>query len=195
VTIKRTIPVMLCSAIALVATNALADPRDDVLSGIQRCGVIHDDRTWLDCLYGAEQPMRAHLALPPAPEFQQRLVPAGPVMPLSSVPLSVSEPPVPSVADRPAPRKKASFWDTVLGNAPPVAVARMASYRFDKSGAFVVTLDNGQQWRQADVDSGTLAQWTKPASTYKVTVSQGAFGSYNLRTDDNPRLYKVERAN
>jgi len=186
---------MLCSAIALVATNAHADTRDDVLSGIQRCGVIHDDRTWLDCLYGAEQPMRAHLALPPAPEFQQRLVPAGPAMPLSSMPASVSQPPVPNVAARAAPRKKASFWDTVLGTAPPVAVARMESYRFDNNGAFVITLDNGQQWRQADVDSGTPATWTKPASTYKVTVSQGAFGSYNLRTDDNPRLYKVERAN
>jgi hypothetical protein len=203
VTIKKIIPVMLCSAIALVATNAHADTRDDVLSGIQRCGVIHDDRTWLDCLYGAEQPMRAHLALPPAPEFQQRLVPAGPVRPLSSMPApipasmpaSMSEPPVPSAAARPAPRKKASFWDTVLGTAEPVAVSRMASYRFDKNGAFVITLDNGQQWRQADVDSGTPAPWTRPASTYKVTVSQGAFGSYNLRTDDNPRLYKVERAN
>jgi hypothetical protein len=197
VTIKRTIPVLLCSAIALVATNAHADTRDDVLSGIQRCGVIHDDRTWLDCLYGAEQPMRAHLALPPAPEFQQRLVPVGPVMPVSSMPVSpmpasVSASPASSVAARPAPRKKAGFWDTLLGTAAPVAVSRMASYRFDKNGAFVVTLDNGQRWRQADVDSGTQVLWTKPASTYKVTVSQGAFGSYNLRTDDNPHVYKVE---
>jgi hypothetical protein len=159
--------------------------------------VIHDDRTWLDCLYGAEQPMRAHLALPPAPEFQQRLVPAGPVMPLlsmpvSSIPASMPVAPSPGVATRPAPRKKAGFWDTLLGSAPPVAVSRMASYRLEKNGAFVVTLDNGQQWRQVDVDSGTLAPWTKPASTYKVTVSQGAFGSYTLHTDDSPHIFKVE---
>ncbi|HEY1876979.1 MAG TPA: hypothetical protein VGG66_05890, partial [Rhizomicrobium sp.] len=170
-TIKRTIPVLLCSAVALVATLAHADTRDDVLSGIQRCGVIHDDRTWLDCLYGADQPMRARLALPPAPEFQQRLVPAGPDMPLSSMPsssmpassmpASVSASPASSVAARPAPRKKAGFWDTLLGNTQPVAVSRMASYRFDRNGAFVVTLDNGQQWRQTDIESGALAPWRK----------------------------------
>ena len=136
--------------------------------------------------------MRAHLALPPAPEFQQRLVPAGPVMPVSSMPASMPVAPSPGVATRPAPRKKAGFWDTLLGDVPPVAVSRMASYRIEKNGGFVVTLENGQQWRQVDVDGGTLAPWTKPASTYKVTVTQGAFGSYTLHTDDNPHIFKVE---
>jgi hypothetical protein len=195
VTIKRTIPMLLCSAVALVSPNAHADPRDDVLSGVERCGVIHDDRTWLDCLYGAEQPMRAHLGLPPAPEFQQRLVPSGPIMPVSSMPAPMPGPmsatPPPRVATAPAPRRKAGFWDTLLGSAPPIAVSRMASYRYDKSGAFIVTLENGQQWRQLDVDSGTQASWMRPPSTYKVTVTQGAFGSYNMHTDDNPRVFKV----
>src|ERR1700744_1647390 len=54
---------------------ALAGPRDDVLYGISRCGGIADDRTWLDCVYGAAQPMRAQLGLPPAPVSQQKLVP------------------------------------------------------------------------------------------------------------------------
>ena len=78
VTGRKTIPMLLCGLVLLAAAGARADTRDDVLSGIERCGVIHDDRTWLDCLYGAEQPMRAHLGLPPAPEFQQRLVPVRP---------------------------------------------------------------------------------------------------------------------
>jgi hypothetical protein len=192
---KRTFAVLLCGAITMGAANATADTRDDVLSGIARCGVIHDDRTWLDCLYGAEQPMRGHLGLPPAPEFQQRLVPAGPVMPLSSMPApmpaSMPAAPAPSVATRPAPQRKAGFWTTLIGNAPPAAVSRMASYRYEKSGAFVVTLANGQQWRQVDIDSGTQALWTRPPSAYTITVSQGAFGSYTLHTDDNPHVYKV----
>jgi hypothetical protein len=192
--ITRTIPVLLCSAIVLGAAGARADTRDEVLSGIQRCGAIHDDRTWLDCLYGAEQPMRAHLGLPPAPEFQQRLVPVGPVMPLATMPAPPAEAaaPAPRVATRPPTRRKAGFFATLLGETPPVAVSRMASYRFDKSGAFIVTLENGQQWRQVDVESGALASWLRPPSTYTVTVNQGAFGSYSLRTDDNPHIYKVE---
>ena len=198
VTMKRIIPVLLCGAVALGAASAKADTRDDVLSGIERCAVIHDDRTWLDCLYGAEQPMRAHLGLAPAPEFQQRLVPMGPVMPVSSMPASsmpspMSAAPQPRVASTPAPRKKAGFWDTVLGTAPPFAVSRMASYRFDKSGAFIVTLENGQQWHQIDVEDGTAAFWPHQPSSYTITVSQGTFGSYTLHTDDNPHIYKVER--
>lgn len=191
-TIRTTIPMLLCSAIALSVTCARADTRDEVLSGIQRCGVIHDDRVWLDCLYGADQPMRAHLGLQPAPEFQQRLVPAGPVMPLSTMPAEPGDTPPPRIATRPAPRKKAGFFATLLGETAPISVSKMASYRYDKSGAFIVTLENGQQWRQTDVDNGARASWMRPPSTYTITVTPGAFGSYSLRTDDNPHIYKVE---
>lgn len=182
--IKKAKFVLLCGIGILVAPHAYAQVREEVLSGIERCGIIHDDRSWLDCLYGAEQPMRAHLGLPPAPEFQQRLVP-----PESASPPA---PPAPHAAAQPLPRRKPGFFATLIGNTPPVAVSRMASYRFEKNGAFVVTLENGQQWRQVDVDSGTLAPWIKPASTYTVTITQGAFGSYSLHTNDNPHIYKVE---
>jgi hypothetical protein len=174
---------LLCAGIFLAsAAPVQADTRDDVLSGIQRCGVIRDDRTWLDCIYGANQPMRTQLGLPPAPEFQQRLVPV--IQP------GIAQPPLRSVA-RPAPRKKAGFFATLLGETQPVAVSKMASYRYEKNGAFIVALENGQEWRQTDVDGGT-ASWMKAPSTYTVTITPGAFGSYSLHTSDNPRVYKVE---
>lgn len=190
-TIRTTIPVLLCSAMLLGVGAARADTRDDVLSGIQRCGVIHDDRTWLDCLYGAEQPMRAHLGLQPAPEFQQRLVPSGPAMPLSSMPEAPAMASTPPRSANP-PRRKTGFFANLLGETQPTAVSHMASYRYEKNGAFVITLENGQQWRQVDVDGGMRASWLRPPSTYTVTVTQGAFGSYSLRTDDSPNIYKVE---
>src|ERR1700722_19070476 len=61
--------------LASLALPVMAGPRDDVLYGISRCGGIANDRTWLDCVYGAAQPMRARLGLPPAPASQQALVP------------------------------------------------------------------------------------------------------------------------
>src|SRR6187551_3725778 len=67
--------ILMAALGCVAASQAQADPRSDVLAGIQRCGVINDDRVWLDCVYGANQPMRARLGLAPAPEFQQRLVP------------------------------------------------------------------------------------------------------------------------
>ncbi|HEY4077469.1 MAG TPA: hypothetical protein VGM26_11125, partial [Rhizomicrobium sp.] len=58
--------VMACGA--LVPTLALADAREDVIAGVTRCAVLTDDRQWLDCYYGAAQPMRADLGLAPAPQ-------------------------------------------------------------------------------------------------------------------------------
>ena len=66
--------------LAFTAGAASARPRDDVLSGAFRCAAIGDSRTWLDCYYGAAQPVRASLGLRPVPASQTRLVaqpPAG----------------------------------------------------------------------------------------------------------------------
>jgi hypothetical protein len=196
--IAKLVPALLCGALAttVVTSKAWADARDDVLSAISRCNVIHDNRVWLDCVYGAQQPMRSLLGLPPAPEYQQRLVPSPGAAPVPAMipppPASVSAAPA-RTASQPVRRGRAGFLGNLFGENPPVADSRMTSYRFESSGAFVVELDNGQKWRQADVEAGT-ANWNKPASSYRVTVTQGAFGSYSLRTADNSRTFRVERA-
>ncbi len=182
---------LACGGVFLAASQTYAGTRDDVTAGVERCGVIHDDRVWLDCVYGAQQPMRAQLGLPPAPEFQQRLVP-----PIQLGTMMTTQPgtatPIARTAARPAPpRKKAGFFATLIGIAPPIAVSRMASYRYEKNGAFVVTLSNGQEWRQTDVVGGTVS-WMKEPASYMVTISPDAFGSYSLSTDDSPRTFKVE---
>ena len=61
-----------------VAASAEARPRDDALSGAVRCGVIADSRQWLDCFYGAAQPVRAGLGLAPALAAQVQLAAAPP---------------------------------------------------------------------------------------------------------------------
>ena len=69
---------LLVLAAALCAVPAQARGRDDVMAGAYRCGVISSDRLWLDCFYGAAQPVRAQLGLPPAPDAQLRLATAPP---------------------------------------------------------------------------------------------------------------------
>ena len=54
---------LLSSAILVLTVEAQARPRDDALSGAVRCGVVADSRQWLDCYYGAAQPVRAALGL------------------------------------------------------------------------------------------------------------------------------------
>lgn len=75
-------PALLSAALAVLgiafATPAIARPRDDAMSAAFRCAVVGEGRQWLDCYYGAAQPMRAALGLPPAPAAQVKLASAPP---------------------------------------------------------------------------------------------------------------------
>jgi hypothetical protein len=62
----------------MAALPAQARPRDEALSGAFRCAVIADSRAWLDCYYGAAQPVRAALGMPPALAGQVKLAAAPP---------------------------------------------------------------------------------------------------------------------
>jgi hypothetical protein len=64
---------MLC-----LAAPAQARPRDDALTGAFRCVVVADSRQWLDCYYGAAQPMRTALGLSPALAAQLKLAASPP---------------------------------------------------------------------------------------------------------------------
>ena len=170
---------------AFLCEPAIAGTREDVMAAMQRCSAMPDDRTWLDCTYGAQQMMRAKLGLPPAPAYQQRLVPPAP----SSAPLARIG--TGQLASTPPPtHRRGSFWQVLGGSAPPVAVSSVSSVTYDDRGAFIATLENGQVWRQSDAD-----EMPKPHLRVgiKVTIMPGALWSYNLRSEDNPHSYKVER--
>ena len=62
------------AALMMRATSAsAAGPRDEVIAGMFRCAVVGDTRVWLDCFYGAAQPVRDALRLPPVLPAQARL--------------------------------------------------------------------------------------------------------------------------
>jgi len=169
------------AAVLLTAGSAsAAGVRDDVLAGVARCAGYTDDRTWLECFYGAAQPMRTHLGLPPAPQRQTRLTAPAPAAGSFG---ADSLPPKPVAAPPPTP----AAADTVRRET-----LRMAAYSFDKGHHFTVTLTNGQVWRQ-DADDPPIAGWQRPAADYVVTIRRGLFGDYNLVTTDGARLYKVVR--
>lgn len=174
------IPALFC----LVSLPVAADPRNDALAGISRCASIADDRVFLDCVYGAAQPLRAALGLPPAPASQTSLVP-----PATSGTATISRP----ATARAAPPRSGGFFGDLLGSGKAVAPAqRMASYAFDSHGIFSVTLSNGEVWRQVEGDSN-FAHWRGPASNYVVILRSGAFGSSNLQVQGQSATFKVER--
>jgi hypothetical protein len=181
--VKRNIGMAVLGGM-LAVSPAFADTRDDVFAAMQRCAVFQDDRTWLDCTYGAQQLMRAKLGLPPAPAYQQHLVPA------PSLPASVAAAARNAATAAPPVHHRGGFFQILGGTAPPVAVSTLASVAYDSQGAFIVTLQNGQIWRQANADTDPKPHLRVGS---RVTITPGALWTYNLTTDDNPHSYKVER--
>ena len=64
---------MAVALLTIAVHPLLARSRDDVLTGMFRCAPIGDSRTWLECFYGAAQPLRVDLGLQPAPASQVQL--------------------------------------------------------------------------------------------------------------------------
>jgi hypothetical protein len=191
---------------ALVAAagqgGAMGGVRQDVLSGAIRCGGVADDRQWLDCYYGAAQPMRAQLGLAPAPQAQQTV--ARPVTPAPAQPLMTPAPyaplppaPYSQVASAPPPQRamparmpaSPGFIDGLFGNNPVVTRGRIASLTTNKQGYFTATLDNGQVWEQT---SGDIPNWRNDPTTLDVTVTRGMLRTFNFRVEGDPHHYKVK---
>ena len=164
----------------LLLQPALADTRAEVWAAMERCQALQDDRTWLECTYGAKQPMRAKLGLPPAPDYQQRLVPAQTAPAPASANVRSAKPAV-------AAKPRASFLPS--SDTAPITVSTLSRVQYDNRGAFIVTLDNGQVWRQVNVEGGKapLRMGTR------VSITPGVLWTYNLKSADDARSYKVER--
>jgi hypothetical protein len=228
----------------LIPLQAQARGRDDVMSRAFRCAPIGDTRQWLDCYYGAAQPLRASLGLPPAPQSQTQLVETPPIggdpadvqirdevvsaafrcnalseerqwldcyylaaqsvrikLGLLPLPIASSPQPAASRSEQLASRRDDRGSEQQFGLPPtPPAISRnfngvispVANYSFDRNGFFALKLANGQKWRQLTGDT-SFAHWSKPAHTYRANITRGAFGSYNLRVQDGPGVFKVER--
>ena len=237
----------LVPALLSLVAPAQARPRDDALSSAIRCGAIADSRQWLDCYYGAAQPMRAALGLAPALQAQLQLAASPPaggqprdeavraevvsaavgcmreagdrpwldcyygaamamrVQLGLSAPQAASRPaPTPQlafVAPAPPPKpagpppmpRKASLLNGMFNSPKPVVRDMpMASYVLDKTGAFTVTLQDGQVWEQSPEDEVYHpARWRGEASQMLVTISPAAMRTFVMTVDGY--LYKVRR--
>jgi hypothetical protein len=160
----------------VLATQALADPRTDTLSAAQRCNAIADNRTFLDCYYGAAQPLRALLGLAPAPAAQVGLVP----------PASAAMPASPAVsAVRPASALPPEAYEDYRPRQ------KLASYSFDGEHFFTVTLEDGSVWQQSR-DDFVKAGWNAPAASYTASVTRGSLGGHLLKVSDK-HSYRVKR--
>jgi hypothetical protein len=172
----------------------LADAREDVVNGMTRCAALTDDRQWLDCYYGAAQPMRAWLGLSPAPQSQLKLLQqtSQPSAPGTAVPLPATVTRAAVRTGPPPPPKRSGIFD-VFGGTDVVNNAPIQSYQVTGKG-FTVTLPDGQVWKQTDEDaSKSPVTWNTPPSSMRVTITQGAMHTFNLVMGDESLHHKVTR--
>ena len=174
----------IAAAASISAASASAGTREDILSRAARCAAITDDHTWLNCYYGAAQPMRAQLGLSPAPESQTFLVPSG-IAPVP--PAAVSNPQVSQ------PRKSDNgLLASLFGGSAVATRIPATAYSFDRNGDFRITLADGSVWQQVEGDD-SFAKWHEPANRYLVSITTGSLGSYNLQVQGDNRSYKVQK--
>ena len=79
------------------------------------------------------------------------------------------------------------------GGAKPIngIESQIQSFRFTTGHRFVLLLENGQEWKQIEGDTGQPILTSLKVRS--VTIRRGALGSYNLVFSDQSGSYKVER--
>ena len=71
--------------------------------------------------------------------------------------------------------------------------AKLVGLRFTNSGRYIITLDNGQVWRQIRGDTETLRFPRITGDGVPIIIKEALFGSYRLRTEASKRTIRVER--
>lgn len=174
----RTTFLLLLLAVS-VAGPARADVTRDVLTEITKCADIVDAAERLKCFDAAVPRAKSALAVP------------------------AQEAPKRSILDWfgfGRPQKSATKPEDFGKPAPSAApeeglteiTAAVIEFARTPRGKSVFILDNGQVWRQLDGDSVEVFD-PAPGTTMKVTIEQGALGSYNLTIEGRRSFIKVSR--
>lgn len=172
----------------------------EVLERTGHCGILPEGQAWLDCFYGAAEPARQALGLTPAPQalqFQQ--VYAEPLSKTAPIVASKKEDDGPSLFNVFHSPKVPPGRFGLIGAKPGPGlnvdriVDRIANVRVSSTG-FVVTLANGQIWKQVDT---TPASWHAHNASYTAIITHGAFNTFYLRrqlgSNKESNVYEVAR--
>jgi hypothetical protein len=163
--------------------------RDDVMAEAARCIRASGDRAWLDCYYGASQPVRVRLGLSALPHAAG--TPVQPMIVASAAPVARAA--IPS-GPPPMPRNPGLFSGLFRDPAAIVRNVPVKSFTFDRKGAFTVVLADNQAWKQSEEDAVYHpAKWRGAGTGMLVSIAPSNMNTFNLTVDGSDRYYKVHR--
>ncbi len=160
--------------------------RDDVMAEAARCIRAGGDRQWLDCYYGASQPMRAELGLSALPHAAGQ-----PAIVASAAPVARAAAPS---GPPPMPHNAGLFNGMFRDPAPIVRKVPVKSFTFDRKGAFTVVLADNQVWKQSEEDAiYHPAKWRGAGTDMLASIAPSNMNTFNLSVEGSERYYKVHR--
>jgi hypothetical protein len=194
--------------VLFVVGDARADPRDDVMSAMLRCSAIDDLSLRLGCYDRtvARVPGAMNNAsLLPSPTVASAVPPqAAPLVPRRRQASFVDRLFGPDGPKRAPQTSVAEFGSESIANggreAYPIHMdgdtinqisARLVNYQFS-DGYVIVTLDNGQVWRQTD-DGQPLQHLSRPPLSYMAIIGRGHGSNYAMKVNSIWREIPVRR--
>ncbi len=212
--------ILLSAGIAVLSASSGAAPNEAIAFAIGQCSAEPDAKARLACYDGLAAQLKTGIPLAPTAAPAMTQAPAAPA-PVAQAPVAppaqVAAVPPPATQggtwynptswfgkDTPqrSSNNPADFGaeavknqQAAAGSAEPQPLEEIrsdiVSFAYAPNGKFIVTLANGQVWRQIDADSGTVR--LSNGKHYVATISRGALGSYNFTLDDGDMLHKVKR--
>jgi hypothetical protein len=185
---RSLVSVAIALSFAAVQTPAQASSSNSLAAQVKRCALLADASARLACydaLAGAAAPSAATAKAAPSPSAGGS---AGTLPSSSAAAAPVAAPgtpAVPNVADFGVRNSPLQAERDPVREKTMLAVVSAVSFR--GRGELVVTLDNGQVWRQLQPSDYPL----KPGDHVEIDVA--ALGSYRLWTPSTRRATKVTR--
>ena len=78
-------------------------------------------------------------------------------------------------------------------DTPKTLRARLVGLSFTQAGRYIITLDNGQVWRQITGDTNNLRLPNATGDGVPIIIKKGLLGSHMLRPASSKRSIRVER--
>ncbi len=192
-------------AVAAMAAGAEAAPNLEFSIGI--CSAKTNAKERLACYDAIAQRLRAgEIAAPvavPAAPAPVAVAPAAPApvapAPLAAAPVAAAPAPAPAPVPAAAPAPETQFGAEALKKETRAATGQpeqldeihgvIAKLAFSPIGRAIVTLDNGQVWRQVEGDTDRF----KGKEGDTATIERALLGSYSLTVQGRNQLIKVQR--
>ena len=188
---------LIASLLLVQCGAALAGERDDVLEQLGKCAAIGADKDRLACYDAMSPHVKDALATPPATishdptKDEQKSWFGYDIGSLFSSGAATKQTTPQQFGQESTGQGKVDQRNLEQTEVNDITVG-VTDYSYNPFGKFIVFLDNGQVWREQDGDNDR-AHFSGDPKDNKVTISRGAFGSYNMAINDAHHQFKVIR--